>query len=404
MEKYKGKIFKILFFIIILLAISVIFKQVSYAENEEANTTINQANSSENNNTTTSGTTNDNQNTDTSSTNESKTTTNNNQEKNVSKKSTNANLKNLGIKPHDFSGFKPGITSYEVTVPTDTESVEVYATPQDSKAKVSGTGTKKLEIGENKFEVTVTSESGNQKTYTINVKREGEQGENTEVVQEKYSGDGLSDLTIENLQLSPKFDTVIYEYSIKYIGEKTSLDIKATPTDPYYVVEITGNEELKEGENIINILVSDPDGNNVATYQITVTKSLVDEEAIVREQKEKQKRILMVGGVIALVILTIAIVLIIRHRRNSYWDDDYEEDEEDLGQENDEDINKINDDEVSEQKLDETVHNTDDEGTIWTKEQAREKFLDNYSNLDVFEEEQVNKKIINRKQKGKRFK
>lgn len=403
MEKYKGKIFKILFFIIILLAISVIFKQVSYAENEEANTTKNQVGSSQNNNNT-STTTNKNQNNDISNTNQSKTSTNDNQETKANKKSTNANLKNLGIKPHDFSGFKPGTTSYEVTVPTDTESVEVYAIPQDSKAKVSGTGTKKLEIGENKFEVIVTSESGNQKTYTINVKREGEQGENTEVVQEKYSGDGLSDLAIENLQLSPKFDTVIYEYSIKYIGEKTSLDIKATPTDPYYVVEITGNEELKEGENIINILVSDPDGNNVATYQITVTKSLVDEEAIAREQEEKQKRNIMIGGIIALVILLIAIVLIIRHRRNSYWDDDYEEDEEDLEQENDEDMNKINDDEVSEQKLDETIHNTDDEGTIWTKEQAREKFLDNYSNLDVFEEKQVNKKRTNKKQKGKRFK
>lgn len=378
MEKYKVKTYKIIIFIITTLAISILFNQVSYAENKQANTVSNQAESSKNN--TTSNTTN---------TNQSATSTNNDKT-NENQKSTNANLKNLGIRPHDFTGFKSGITSYEVTVPADTESVEVYAIAENSKAKISGTGTKKLEIGENKLEVTVTAESGNQKTYTINVKREGEQEENTEIVQEKYSGDGLSELTIEDLQLSPKFDTVIYEYSVKYIGEKTSLDIKATPTDPYYIVEITGNEDLKEGENIINILVYDPDYNNVATYQITVTKSLVDEEKIAREQAENQKRILIIGGIIAVLILVITIALIIRHRRNSYWDDDYEEDEDD--------------EENLGQKSNEDMRNIDDEDTIWTKEQAREKFLDNYSNLDEFEEEQSNKKKSNKKQKGKRFK
>ena len=42
--------------------------------------------------------------------------------------SSNANLSNLGIRPNDFSGFKPGTTTYNVTVPEDVESVEVYAT------------------------------------------------------------------------------------------------------------------------------------------------------------------------------------------------------------------------------------------------------------------------------------
>lgn len=36
--------------------------------------------------------------------------------------------------------------------------------------------------------------------------------------------------------------------------------------------------------------MSDPDGKNVATYQITVNKSLVDEKALADEkQKEEQK-------------------------------------------------------------------------------------------------------------------
>ena len=54
--------------------------------------------------------------------------------------SSNANLSNLGIRPNDFSGFTPGTTTYNVTVPEDVESVEVYAAAQDSGATISGTG------------------------------------------------------------------------------------------------------------------------------------------------------------------------------------------------------------------------------------------------------------------------
>ena len=70
------------------------------------------------------------------------------------------------------------------------------------------------------------------------------------------------------------------------------------------VVDVTGNEELKEGENIITILVSDKDGNNVATYQVTVNKSLVDEEAIAREEAKKQEEFrkkVIIGAVAAVI-------------------------------------------------------------------------------------------------------
>ena len=198
-----------------------------------------------------------------------KNTTNEKAKTTTKTKSTNADLSNLGIKPNDFSGFSPNKTTYDVTVPADVTEVEVYATAKDSKAKISGTGKKTLEDGKNALSVVVTAESGDTKTYTINVTKEGtEEQENTEEV----TSNGLSNLKINNLEISPNFETNVYEYTAKYIGEGTKLDITATPTDPKYVVEIMGNEELKEGENIITILVSDNKGENVATYQITVTK------------------------------------------------------------------------------------------------------------------------------------
>ena len=240
--------------------------------------------------------------------------------------SSNANLSNLGIRPNDFSGFKPGTTTYNVTVPEDVESVEVYATAQDSAATVSGTGSQTLAYGENTLSVVVTAEDGTTKTYTINITREGEE-ETGETEGETEIINGLSNITIGDLELSPAFKKDVYEYTVQYIGENTSLDIQAVPTDPDYTVEILGNEDLKEGENIITILVADGEGNNVATYQLTVNKSLVDEEALAREEQERQqqeqRKMFMIAGGIIVFILIIVIIIVIKRRRNRVYAEEF---------------------------------------------------------------------------------
>ena len=118
-------------------------------------------------------------------------TNSNNKTTNSSTKSSNANLSNLGITPNDFKGFKAQTTSYNVTVPTDVESVTIYANAQDSKAKISGVGKQNLQTGKNEFEVVVTAEDGTTKTYTLNITRDTS-SQNTENVPAKYTGDGLS--------------------------------------------------------------------------------------------------------------------------------------------------------------------------------------------------------------------
>lgn len=379
MKKLNKKILTVIICTIIMLNFCGILNKYSYAENKTNNNTTNSSNSNKSN---------------TSSSNK---TTNSANANNSNKKSSNANLSNLGIRPNDFSGFKEGTTSYDVTVPSDTDTIEIYATAQNSNAKISGTGSKKLETGKNTFSVVVTAEDGTKKTYTINITKSEGKGENTESIQEQYSGDGLASLEIENLELSPKFDTTVHEYNVKYIGENTKLDIKATTTDPYYTTEITGNEDLKEGENIINVLVSDPDGKNIATYQITVNKSIVDEEALAKEEKQKEKqekRKIILGAVgISIVIVTIIIFMIIRRKRNRQWENEYTVP-----------FSGINDNEDVDNFNDDIEENTD---IGLTKEQARESFLNNYNKnnydsdeLDNYEEELPKKK----KHKGKRFK
>jgi len=329
---------KITIVTILIITIFFIIGNNVYAEENKtnqsvesnANNQIESENKTEDESSNTSNTQNSNQNTTPTST---------------KPKSKNANLSNLGIKPNDFSGFKSGTTTYNVTVPQDVEEVEVYATAQSSSAKISGTGKKQLEDGKNTVSVVVTAEDGTTKTYTINITKEDD--ENTENVENTSSGNGLASLKIGDLKLSPEFSTNIYEYETTYIGEGEKLEIEAKATDPYYVVDITGNNKLEEGENIITILVSDPDGNNIATYQVVVNKKLVDEEAIAREQeelrkKQEQNKILIAASIsLAIIVFLIIIFLIVKHIKNKKIEEDeyYNDFEEEVYDEQNEDLN-----------------------------------------------------------------
>ena len=312
-----------------------------------------------------------------------------------SSKSSNANLKMLGIRPteYDFSGFKSGTTTYDVTVPADVEEVEVYGTAQDSNAKVSGLGTKKIEEGLNDLSIVVTAEDGTEKIYTINLTRESGEDTNTTAEGTDTSGEGLSSLTIGDLELTPAFSTSVYEYTAKYIGEGKEVNVNATATNPDYTVEVTGNDDLQEGENTITILVTDEDGENVATYQVTINKSLVDEEAIAREQeearrKEEQRKTIIIGAAAGVIVLIIIIALIIRHRKNKAIAEEYTIPFSGLN----------NDDDFLEDDEEEEVEEDNEEET-WSKEKARKQFLDDYDN-SYHDQERASRK----KHKGKRFK
>lgn len=387
--------------IIMIISISILFTLLTvtnYAENETEGTG-NNVSQTENNATESDQTINK-----TNTASEKKETTNNDTKKDT--KSSNANLSDLGITPHDFTGFKYGTTYYEVSVPENTESVEVYAKLQDDKAQITGTGKKKLEKGENKAEVTVIAEDGTKKTYTINIIREiqQEQEANDEKINDKEEnteeeiniedGNGLLELKIGDLQLSPEFATDVYEYTVKYIGEETKLNIETKATNQDYVVEVTGNSDLQEGENIIIILVSDSKGENVATYQITLNKSLVDYEAIAREE-ENRKKMIISAVVVVIVIVIIAIIIIKRKKNrkieNEFWVSNFDNNVEDIPM-------ALKESPKASYEFDENNDNVEDV----PREILREEYLNNYSNHDI--DDYKGSKTKKTRGKGKRYK
>ena len=317
---------------------------------------------------------------------------------------SNAYLSNLGITPNDFSGFRYATMTYDVTVPENVEEVEVYATPMNANAEVTGTGTKTLEAGKNTFEVTVTSEDGTKtNTYTINVTRQGDASSNTTVgtttsqTTSEEEEDGLDSLRIGDLELSPSFSTNVYEYTAKYVGQETSLSVQAVATDASYKVEVTGNQDLKEGDNLITIVVSDTNGENVATYQVTLNKSIAQEPVEEAINEQDNTKMYIIAGVVGVVIIILIIYLIVRHKRRQAWAEEYTVPY--TSSNGDDFIDDDNYDNYNNQYENED----EDNGIVKTKEmreqekeRIRKQFLDNYNND---EEERPRKK-----NKGKRFK
>lgn len=101
-------------------------------------------------------------------------------------KSSNNYLKGLSIKGLKLTPeFDKQTIDYTIEEELDVDSIEISADLDDSRAKVSGTGTIKLKPGENNIRVDVTSENGIVRTYNIKVIRKGQETttENTEVAE-----------------------------------------------------------------------------------------------------------------------------------------------------------------------------------------------------------------------------
>ena len=186
-------------------------------------------------------------------------------------KSTEARLKNLGIKPNDFNGFKRDKTDYSVEVPNNVSKVNVYATPLDSKAKVTGTGDVSLNEGESKkVAITVTAEAGNTKTYSLTIKRKAADEADTQT-------QGDSDASLKSLGIKPeKYDFSGFkkdktQYSVQVPKDVEEIEVYAEATSDKAKVTGTGKTQLKNGKNTIVVQVTAENGTT-QTYTIEVTR------------------------------------------------------------------------------------------------------------------------------------
>lgn len=174
----------------------------------------------------------------------------------------NNDLSSLEVVDHQLSPeFNANITSYTVDVDSNISTVELKATAKESTSSVEGTGTQSLKTGLNTFNITVTSENNQTKTYTI-------------IVNKKASNDSsLASLSINEAILNEPFNKDNYHYTASVANNVDQITVNATASSlKAKKVEGTGIVNLNTGENRVLVTVTAED-NTTSTYEIIVTRA-----------------------------------------------------------------------------------------------------------------------------------
>ena len=238
------------------------------------------------------------------------------------KKSNNANLKTLGVTPkqYDFSGFNKNKTSYSTTVPASVNSLTVVAKAEDSKAKVNVSGNSGFETGSNnKISIKVTAEDGTTKTYTIKVTKlaTDEELPGNLIDEELY----LNSLSITGIELSPAFSKDVFSYTANLNDESVNeVTVNAKANNNKAKIEITGNKNLVNGENTINIVLTLDGKTEQVVYQIVLNKIgetsengaiETNVEAPTQYTNDSKIKLYIIIPIIITVLIIVAIVVLI---------------------------------------------------------------------------------------------
>lgn len=98
----------------------------------------------------------------------------------------------------------------------------------------------------------------------------------------------LSSLSVSEGALEPEFNPDTTEYTMNVGADINSINISAVAAEANSSVEISGSENLVEGENKVNINVKAADGSTSKSYTITVMKAVTSEsQASTESETEK---------------------------------------------------------------------------------------------------------------------
>ena len=175
-------------------------------------------------------------------------------------KSGDATLKSITIGGKKYTGSALNNTISQ-TVESSVGSISISAEKNDSKAKISGTGTKSLIAGQtNSYTLTVTAENGNKKTYKVNIIRKAIENTEPNIIEDNKEDEEpkeelkLTTLVIKDVELNTEFKPEILNY-IANVKNMTELEIEAIANKENAEIKIEGASELKEGDNTILITV-----------------------------------------------------------------------------------------------------------------------------------------------------
>ena len=186
--------------------------------------------------------------------------------------SSDASLSDLRAAGTTVTGFSPTTYSYTLTpVNYSVATLALAATPTDSKATVSGTGTLPLSVGNNALTITVTAEDGTTtQTYTVNIYR-------------RSNDTSLSNLQVTSSNggtLSPTFTSGNHAYTFTMNSPAVPVNVSATPTTGVTITSGTGtNIPVTNGQQLTVLTQSESGDTGAYTINIVV----VDNDAFLSD-------------------------------------------------------------------------------------------------------------------------
>lgn len=193
--------------------------------------------------------------------------------------SDNANLKIMRLNREGISPeFSSQVEEYYFVTEENISSFNITAIPENKNSTVTITGNENLKQGKNTISIKVESEDKSQtKEYKIYV---------TKTNNLEKANANLETLAIRQGSLIPEFDNNVTKYNIEIENSISKLDILAIPQREASTVKIIGNEEMKIGDNKIEIIVLAEDKLTEKKYEINVHRRNEQEEI---ENEEEQK-------------------------------------------------------------------------------------------------------------------
>ena len=178
-------------------------------------------------------------------------------------------LKSISVSDTDIK-YQEGVTDYKATVSRSVDSVLISARTNDNRAYLTGTGRKGLNIGENHFQLYVTSSNNNQTVYNITIIR------STEELEKAVQSSKLRNLRVNSIGLDLSEDKKVFLVGVR--NDIKDLPIETVTESKTAKVEIIGDKNLKEGLNTVTITVKEV--LEEATEE-EEEKALVDEYKII---------------------------------------------------------------------------------------------------------------------------
>lgn len=192
----------------------------------------------------------------------------------------NLNVSGSGITGGNITGFNMEGTNQSTTktYTLNTKSAGTYTIYlkgdiSDGATDVTSDISKSVTVTVKTKPVTTTTPKPSTSTSTTTTKPSTNTSTNKSTTTTLSSNAYLSQFRINEPGITPAFSKTIYNYSVTVGADVNSLTVTAVPEHSKATVSISGNTNLKEGDNTITVRVTAQDKKTVKTYKIIVTKT-----------------------------------------------------------------------------------------------------------------------------------